>query len=249
MSVDAAVDLCAVAKQTWESTVSPTSRSVRAAMISAGYKNVPSFKTISIWAKKGQWKKPPGKKKSKMERKLDSVAPVLTGDPRTKAEDIVNAVMKALPPPDEPKQDEPKAEGAKDEDKNPDPEAQAREDAEEARRRLKAVRDAISGDPSDEHLLSTAARQSLKTSIVMDAVLAELAPQLIAVDPEAACKAHLACAESLEKAASPFDRIGAARERAMKTIGADGAINGEVMPPGSSDPLADAIAAFKRDAA
>jgi hypothetical protein len=225
-----------IAKATWEEMENPSCRRVHAKLIAAGYVT-PSYKTISKWAAAGNWtsKKVPRKGRMKFDRAVDDAAPALTGDPRTNAEDIVNAALKALPSPDEQPQGE--------QPRGDDPDAQRQQDEQEARARLKELRDAIMGDVSDEHLLSAAARQTLRTAIIIEGVLAELAPALIASAPEAVGKLQLAVAESLAAAGEPFDRIGAARDRAMKTIDAGGA---EIIPPGQKDPLADSLAAFKK---
>ena len=231
----------AIAKATWDDMEAPSARAVREKLIAAGYVT-PSFKTINKWRAAGNWHLKKPTRGSKVDRDLDNASPVLTGDPRTKAEDIVKAAFKALPPPEEPKREEPKVEEPKAEqtEQSSDAEQQAHE---ESRKRLKELRDAITGDMSDEALLSTAARQTLKTAIIIEGVLAELAPMLIAQAPEAVGKLQLAVASSLAAAGEPFDRIGAARERSMKTINAGGA---EIIAPGEPDPLADSIRAFKK---
>ncbi|WP_213287575.1 hypothetical protein [Bradyrhizobium sp. sGM-13] len=232
-----------IAKATWEEMDNPSCRRVREKLVAAGYVT-PSYKTINKWAAEGKWTKKKVTRKGRppdsdrLSEKLDDAAPALTGDPRTSAEDIVNAALKALPPPEQPNE-EPEAEQPKADDS----EAQRQRDEQEARKRLKELRDAIMGDVSDEHLLSAAARQTLRTAIIIEGVLAELAPALIASAPEAVGKLQLAVAESLAAAGEPFDRIGAARDRAMKTINAGGA---EIIPPGQNDPLADSLAAFKK---
>src|SRR5262249_16412970 len=153
----------------------------------------------------------------KARQRLDDATPALTGDPRSKADDIVEAAFKALPPPGEPE-----AEQTAQPDGD-DPDALRRQDEQEARARLKAIRDIISGDAiSHEVLLTTAARQTLKTAIIIEAVLGEMAPALIAQAPEAVGKLQLAVAESLAAAGEPYDRVGRARELAMKTISAGG---------------------------
>lgn len=233
-----------IARATWEEMIDPSVRRVEAKLKAAGYVT-PSYRTINTWQKEAEAAGKPWKttktaaaakdKLRKVRKALDDATPALTGDPRSKAEDVVNAAFKALPPPD---QEAPNAEAEK-----PDPEGDA------ARARLKAIRDAIEGDPTDEMLLSMAAKQTLKTAIIIEAVLGEMAPALIAQAPEAVGKLQLAVAESLAAAGEPYDRIGRARELAMKTISPDGR-QAEVIPPqGSADPLADALAAFKRNAA
>lgn len=232
-----------IAKATWEEMIDPSVRRVEAKLKAAGYAT-PSYRTINKWQQEAEAAGRPWKttkaaasakdKLKKVRKALDDATPALTGDPRSKAEDVVNAAFKALPPPDE---EAPRAESDP-----PDPEADA------ARERLKAIRDAIAGDPTDESLLSMAARQTLKTAIIIEAVLGEMAPALIAQAPEAVGKLQLAVAESLAAAGEPYDRIGRARENAMKTI-SSGGTEAEIIPPGASDPLADALAAFKRNAA
>jgi hypothetical protein len=229
-----------IAKATWEEMIDPSVRRVEAKLKAAGYAT-PSYRTINNWQKEAAAAGKPWKttkaaasakgKLKKVRKALDDATPALTGDPRSKAEDVVNAAFKALPPPE---QEAPKAD-------QPDPDAEVRE-------RLKAIRDAIAGDPTDESLLSMAARQTLKTAIIIEAVLGEMAPALILAAPEAVGKLQLAVAESLAAAGEPYDRIGRARELAMKTIGPSGT-EAEIIPPGASDPLADALAAFKRNAA
>lgn len=233
-----------IARATWEEMIDPSVRRVEAKLKAAGYAT-PSYRTINTWQKEAEAAGKPWKttktaaaakdKLRKVRKALDDATPALTGDPRSKAEDVVNAAFKALPPPDE---EAPRAEAEK-----PDPEMDG------ARERLKAIRDAIAGDPTDEQLLSMAAKQTLKTAIIIEAVLGEMAPSLIATQPEAVGKLQLAVAESLAAAGEPYDRIGRARELAMKTISSGGG-QAEVIPPqGSADPLADALAAFKRNAA
>jgi hypothetical protein len=240
----------ALAKETWEATGKPSCRRLEEKLKAAGYSG-PGYKTLATWIKsgftvesKGEPKpkpkprpRPEPKPKPATERpkqdvpkrpamRLDDASPVITGDPKTTAEDIVTGAHepRQLPPP------------------NGEPDDRA-----DIRARLKAVRDAIAGsdgtEPTDEALLSMAARQALKSAIVIHSVLAELAPSLIQTAPEAVGKLQLAVAQSLEAAGVPYDRIGAARERAMKTISADGM---EVIPPGGEDPLADAISAYKK---
>jgi hypothetical protein len=233
-----------IARATWEEMVDPSVRRVEAKLKAAGYAT-PSYRTINTWQKEAQAAGKPWKttkaaasakdKLKKVRKALDDATPALTGDPRSKAEDVVNAAFKALPPPE---QEAPRAEA-----EQPDPEADA------ARARLKAIRDAIEGDPTDEMLLSMAAKQTLKTAIIIEAVLSEMAPALIAQAPEAVGKLQLAVAESLAAAGEPYDRIGRARELAMKTISPDGRQDEIIPPQGASDPLADALAAFKRNAA
>lgn len=233
-----------IAKATWEEMIDPSVRRVEAKLKAAGYVT-PSYRTINKWQQEAEaagapWKTTKGASSAKdrlkkVRKVLDDATPALTGDPRSKAEDVVNAAFKALPPPGE---EPPRAES-----EPPDAEADA------ARDRLKAIRDAIAGDPTDEALLTMAARQTLKTAIIIEAVLGEMAPSLIAQAPEAVGKLQLAVAESLAAAGEPYDRVGRARELAMKTI-APGGSQAEVIPPqGASDPLAEALAAFKRNAA
>ncbi|MCA1458081.1 hypothetical protein I6F35_33650 [Bradyrhizobium sp. BRP22] len=238
-----------IARATWEEMVNPSVRRVEEKLKAAGYVT-PSYRTINKWQKGAEqlgkpWttrKAPRAGKISKARQHLDDATPALTGDPRSKAEDIVEAAFKALPPPDEPEQERPE------QPTGDDPDAQRRQDEQEARARLKAIRDIISGnDISDELLLTTAARQTLKTAIIIEAVLGELAPALIAEMPEAVGKLQLAVAESLAAAGEPYDRVGRARELAMKTISSGGGnATAEVIPPGSDDPLADSLAAFKK---
>lgn len=239
-----------LAKETWDAMDHPSCRAVREKLIAAGYVT-PSFKTIANWAKSGKWVKPKGRKKSKFGNAIDDAVPVLTGDPRSKAEDIVNAVMKVLPSPEpepEPKVEQPKTEQADKPNDGYDEQVEAERDRRDARERLRQLRDAITGNVTDEALLSAAARQTLQTATIIGAVLAEMAPALISAAPEAVGKLQLAVAESLAAAGEPFDRIGAARERAMKTVGSSGALNGEIIPPGGGhgDPLADSLSAFKK---
>lgn len=219
-----------IAKATWEEMDNPSCRRVEQKLKAAGYVT-PSYRTINKWQVEGQWKTKKALPKHplrKVRQKLDDASPALTGDPRTKAEDIVDAAFKALPPPDSARS------GQEDEQANRD---------DEARARLKELRDAIMGDVTDEFLLSAAARQTLRTAIIIEGVLAEMAPALVAADPEAVGRLQLAVAESLAAAGEPFDRIGAARDRAMKTISPGGA---QIIEPGQSDPLADSLSAFKK---
>lgn len=216
-----------IAKAVWEGMDNPSCRSVQARLIAAGYVT-PSAKTISNWAKKGGWTtKKVGKTFNG--KSLDDAAPALTGDPRTKAEDIVQAVLKVLPPPDP---EQPKAEQG-------DAKADTPEDA-EMRAGLRALRDTIAGSP--EALLTETARQSYIASCVIQFVLTAMAPTLIPSNPDGVGKLHLAAAESIEKAGKAFDRIGQLREQAMKTING----TAEIIEPGSRDPLAESIAAFKK---
>jgi hypothetical protein len=243
-----------IARATWEEMHNPSVRRIEAKLKAAGYVT-PSYRTINKWQKEAEQAGMPwvtkhaapaaGKGKIRKARQaLDDASPAITGDPRTNAEDVVEAVMKQLPPPDT---EQPKAE------QNDDAEAQRQADEQAARERLKAIRDIISGEVTDEQLLTLAARQTLKTAIVIEAVLGEMAPALIAAAPEAVGKLQLAVAESLAAAGEPYDRVGRARELSMKTIGgggpANGALNGEIIAPGVADPLAEALAAYKRHAA
>ncbi|MFA5951495.1 MAG: hypothetical protein WC807_14545 [Hyphomicrobium sp.] len=217
-----------IAKAVWEGMDNPSSRRVRDKLIAAGYV-APSFKTIGLWAKKGGWATKKGKTFNG--KSLDDAAPALTGDPRTTAEDIVQAVLKVLPPPD--------TEQSKAEQPQGEAKADTPEDA-ELRAGLKDLRAAIEGSP--EALLAQTARQSYIASCVIQFVLTALAPTLIPSNPDGVAKLHLAAAESIEQAGKAFDRIGQLREQAMKTING----TAEIIEPGSRDPLAESIAAFKK---
>lgn len=238
-----------IARATWEEMDDPSVRRVEAKLKSAGYVT-PSYRTINKWQKEAEqagspWATVKGKRGGPADRmkaarqNLDDAAAVLTGDPRSNADD---AARKALPPPEQPKAEQARSE---------DPKHDNSDDA--ARERLKAVRDAIAGEVTDESLLTMAARQTLKTAIIIEALLGEMAPALLAVAPEAVGKLQLAVAESLAAAGEPYDRVGRARELAMKTIGPRGmnghgmnghAMNGEIIMPGQDDPLADVLAAL-----
>lgn len=220
-----------IAKAVWEGMDNPSSRRVRDKLIAAGY-DTPSFKTINQWVKKGEWttKKTSKPRNPSKFNRLDDAAPALTGDPRTTAEDVVEAVLKMLPPPDP---EQPKAEQSKEEPKPGSPEDDLRAD-------LKALRDAIMGSP--ETLLSETAKRTYIASCVIQTVLTALAPTLIPANPDGVARLHLAAAESIEPAGKAFDRIGQLREQNMKTING----GAEVIEPGSRDPLAESIAAFKK---
>jgi hypothetical protein len=207
----------------------PSSRRVEAALKAAGYRT-PSYRTIHAWSK--DWSKAkPAKETGPRTAKenLDDASPSLTGDPTTKAEDIVNGTKEPrfLPPPAGEKTEE-----------------QQKTDEDAARARIRSLLKAVTGDITDEQLLTMAARQTYKTAIVIEGVLAELAPTLIANNPEAVGKLQLAVAESLEAAGAPFDRVGRARELAMKTIS-----GGQIIEPGAADPLSDALNAFRKTTA
>lgn len=236
-----------IARATWEEMRDPSVRRVEAKLKSAGYVT-PSYRTINKWQKEAAAAGKPwatsraAKQKANRtpRQELDDAAPALTGDPRSNFEDVVEVFIKQLPPPDP---EQPKAEQK----------AEAPKDEDAARERLKAVRDAIAGEVTDESLLTMAARQTLKTAIIIEALLGEMAPALLAVAPEAVGKLQLAVAESLAAAGEPYDRVGRARELAMKTIGPRGmnghgmnghAMNGEIIMPGQDDPLADVLAAL-----
>lgn len=221
-----------IAKAVWEGMDNPSSRRVRDKLIAAGY-DAPSFKTINQWVKKGGWttRKVRRGHKPRMQNKLDDAAPALTGDPRTTAEDVVEAVFKMLPPPDP---EQPKAEQPKSETGQNSPEDDLRAD-------LKSLRDAIMGSP--ETLLSETAKRTYIASCVIQTVLTALAPTLIPSNPDGVARLHLAAAESIEPAGKAFDRIGQLREQNMKTINGGGA---EIIEPGQADPLAESIAAFKK---
>lgn len=226
----------------------PSCRRVKDKLEAAGYV-APSFRTIAQWAKQGSWqgrREAPPRDPAKVERNaarrrakraLADSAAVLTGDPTTTVEDIVRDAERIVAPPPPPPADA--AGGDQPASEIADPE---QEEHERARARLRALRDAIHNpDATDEFLLTEAARRSLQAAIVISALLAEMAPALIAANPEAVGKLQIAVAESLAAAGEPFDRVGAARERAMKTISS----GGTVIEPGAGDPLADQIVAFK----
>lgn len=215
-----------IARETWEATEYPSSRRLKEKLEAAGYVT-PSFKTLTTWMK--DWPQPAVKPKHpskprvrKPKQKLDDASPVLTGDPRTKAEDVAQAVLKQLPPPDpeQPKGDEPKADAVEDE--------------------LKRLKEAITG--GDEALVKEAWRQTFATAIAFQIMLRHLAPTLLLANPDGAARAHLAAAESLDKAGAPLAQIGQLREQAMKTINGNGHT---IIEPGADDPLADAIKHFK----
>lgn len=239
----------AIAKACWEEMENPSCRRVEEKLKAAGYVT-PSYRTINKWQVEGQWTSIKTRRRGKskfVDQRLDDASPAITGDPRSKAEDIVEAAMKALPPPRAKTEDKVEPPPPQD-DGPPEPPKMDGDKAEEPKSDempewIKEVREAISGDVSDEMLLSVAARTTLRTAIAIEAVLGQMAPQLVAAAPEAVGKLQLAVAESLKAAGEPFDRIGAARDRAMKTINAGG---GEVIPPGSDDPLADSLNAFRK---
>lgn len=233
-----------IAQACWEEMDNPSCRRVEEKLKAAGYVT-PTYRTIHKWQTEGQWTtrkvpRPPRAPEARVraQRKMDDASPALTGDPRTRAADIMRDFVKTLPPPsDDARSEAPPP----DDDGQPKMDAGGSDDPAEVPEWIQEVRDAITGDVSDERLLSVAARTTLRTAIAIEAVLGQMAPQLVAAAPEAVGKLQLAVAESLKAASDPFDRIGAARERAMRTIN-----GGEVIPPGTSDPLADSLNAFKR---
>ncbi|HWW46301.1 MAG TPA: hypothetical protein VNZ94_00480 [Xanthobacteraceae bacterium] len=226
-----------IAKATWDEMDSPSCRAVEEKLKQAGY-ITPSYRTINTWAKEGDWqrktkeKHPRGRKskEKKVRENLTDAAAVLTGDPRTRAEQVVEAVMNALPPPDVEGPPRP----------NDEPKVEEESEADGIRNRLTALRNAITGENiTDESLLTEAARQNLRTAIIISGLLAEMAPHLMSVNPEAVGKLHLAVSESLAAASEPYDRIAVVRERGMKTVGS------QVIEAGAEDPLADTINAYK----
>lgn len=237
-----------IARATWEAMDNPSVRRVEEKLKAAGYVT-PSYKTINKWQAAAKAAGKPWATKTvktgrpnkmrQARQMLDDATPALTGDPRSKAEDVIEAI-KALPPPDQ-KADDPKAEGTE------EPKSKGQQFQDEVFGRLKQLHDAISGETvTDEIILTKAARETLITATLLECVLGAYAHVMVPQNPEGVGKMQLAVATSLAAAGEPYDRVGRARELAMKTIGGNGAMNGEIIMPGAGDPLADSLAAFKK---
>lgn len=234
-----------IAQETWASTGCPSCRRLQEKLISAGYVS-PSYRTLAKWIARwpdpetGEKRKPNSAGRKTPQRKaqegLDDAAPALTGDPRTKAEDVVDAFLqKALPPPDdEPKAEQPKEEAADEQKEQP------KSDEEILAENLRALRDAITG--TDEKLLTEASRRTYVASAVLQTVLTALAPKLVLANPEGIAKLHHAAAVTLGLAGAPIDRIGQLNEQKLKTIHGQATI----IEPDNADPLKDSIDAFRR---
>ena len=77
----------ALAKSVWQNQKRPSARSVARAMTAAGYPV--HFTTVARWKRHG-WADTDGVHPLDQARAaLDSIAPLLTGDPMTKAEDLI----------------------------------------------------------------------------------------------------------------------------------------------------------------
>ena len=78
----------ALAKSVWQNQKRPSARSVARAMTAAGYPV--HFTTVARWKAQG-WPDTDGVHPLDQARAaLDSIAPLVTGDPMTKAEDVTN---------------------------------------------------------------------------------------------------------------------------------------------------------------
>ena len=78
----------ALAKSVWQNQKRPSARSVARAMTAAGYPV--HFTTVARWKRHG-WADTDGVHPLDQARAaLDSIAPLLTGDPMTKAEDLIS---------------------------------------------------------------------------------------------------------------------------------------------------------------
>lgn len=225
-----------LAKQAWDEMDHQSFRGLEEKLNAAGYAS-PSFKTLSSWAKDGNWTRKPKVKpipEVKAKKELDNIAAALTGDPRAKAEHVVDAVMKALPPPGDKPKEEPKAEQAK-------PEGEPESDADRDKRLNDQFRDRMESIANAD-LAATQQLASLgiyRASAIMSELLIAIMPQRLALDPESVGNAHLANAKALEFADLPLKSIVKGREAAMKTV--DGH---EILEPSREDPLAAEIASF-----
>jgi len=223
------------AKRLWDSMDYPTSRTVRERLIEEGYE-APSFKTISIWAKKGKWPKPKHKgnaaaakaaqasAESRKRRKvepIDNVAKALTGDDNATAKDLIPLLTGK------------KVDGSEAEEPKTEAGAQARDAFDDLLQRLKKI-------DSDEDWMRACSNEAYRTATVLFGTLGTFAKELVIASPEGAGRAFQAISAGLETASDPIKAIAASREASTKILTINGA---EIIPPEEYDPVAEALRA------
>jgi hypothetical protein len=230
-----------IAKDVWDQLDRPSCRRVHEKLINAGYVT-PSFKTISVWAKDAGWEKPKIKRprKSRIMERLDDASPALTGDPRTKAEDIVNAVMKVAhaaqdeQPPPPPQNDQPS-------DTDAPPKADAPPPVDPLEEETRLFMQAIVGVDLDK-IIEVEVLETFRAAAIFQFVAGRVATQMAVANPEGIAKMHLSAAQVAQIADAPLQGIGIRRELAMKNVAGTHTLHPH---DGSADPLADVLNRFR----